>query len=52
VTPFADSATASVNFHFLRTWAPNTRSGQLPDTGAVPPDLSFRLLLPNVQEQP
>jgi phage tail-like protein len=52
VAPFADSATASVNFRFLRTWAPNTQPGQLPDLRVVPPDLSFRLLLANVQEQP
>jgi phage tail-like protein len=51
VAPFAESATASVNFRFLRTWAPNSQSGQLPDLRVVPPDLSFRLLLPNVQEQ-
>jgi phage tail-like protein len=50
VAPLADQATASVNFRFLKTWAPGTQPGQLPDLRTVPPDLSFRLLLPNVQE--
>jgi phage tail-like protein len=48
----ADRFTDTVNFKFLKTWTPAVNSGALLDTTAHPPDLSFRLLLVNVNEGP
>jgi phage tail-like protein len=52
VPPFDDAVADTVDFKFLKTWAPDIASGGLPDTGAAPVDLSFRLLLAHVSEQP
>jgi hypothetical protein len=48
----ADRFTDTVNFKFLKTWTPAVSSGALLDTTVHPPDLSFRLLLVNVNEGP
>jgi hypothetical protein len=52
---FRDFADAHVgdtaNFHWLRTWDETHASATLPDLGAVPPDLSFRLPLRGVGEE-
>lgn len=50
--PAVDSFADTVNFHFLRTWASGLNTGTTPDTAVVPPDLSFRLLLAHVNEEP
>ena len=49
---FADAVTDTVNFKFLKTWTPAVNSGALLDSTVLPPDLSFRLLLANVNEGP
>jgi hypothetical protein len=52
LAPITESYTDTGGFHFIRTWIGSSNTGVMPDLSVHPPDLSFRLPIAGLGEEP